>query len=401
MISRVLPLLLMLVISLPVAGQEQGIAAGGDPDADPGIAEAAQQPAAPGPDTETSAEVPAETGPPLESQPGLQPGFAPAADAGEPAHAGAPVEIAPAQQVESVQEEERTRSIIILFAAIALIAALVGIIVLLIRRGHELRPPHAYVAEAYLNDLQGGTSQTTYKLGSKPIMLGRVAGKDTEHLDYIVIPQSTIGRRHALIEYKDFAYWIMDQGSINGTFVNDKAVSSEIRLKHGDRVRLHKYQFEFVMPDVAETGKTVVSETGFAGRGVPQKAAAAMSTEEAELLHDLSVSEEQAPGRKPRLTGEEETLLPSRGSGRSAAADEETLLPAGGAPRPTSEDETLLPGGTSGDEGDKAPDSEDDTLMPGASPPPTAARGASKKKEGNGSGDDFFDITGSDQDARK
>ena len=98
-------------------------------------------------------------------------------------------------------------------------------------------------------------------MGNRPTMLGRVAGKDTEHLDYIVIPQTTIGRRHALIEYKDFAYWIIDQGSINGTFVNGQPVTSEVRLKHGDKIQLHKCEFEFSMPDMDDAGMTVISKT--------------------------------------------------------------------------------------------------------------------------------------------
>jgi len=87
--------------------------------------------------------------------------------------------------------------------------------------------------EVYLNDIHDYTAKTSYKLSSKPIMLGCVTGKDAEHLDYIVIPESTIDLRHSLIEYKDYAYWVVDQGSINGTFVNDKNISSEVRLKHG------------------------------------------------------------------------------------------------------------------------------------------------------------------------
>ena len=175
----------------------------------------------------------------------------------------------PAEPQKAIRQEERTRSIIIVISSVVLILALIAIIVLLLRRGRELRSvAEMPVVEAYLNDIHGVTNQASYKLGSKPAMLGRVAGKDTEHLDYIVIPETTIGRRHALIEYKDFAYWIVDQGSINGTFVNDVPISSEVRLKHGDRIRLHKTEFEFVMPEMNEAGLTVISKTVFAQQGL-------------------------------------------------------------------------------------------------------------------------------------
>jgi len=74
-----------------------------------------------------------------------------------------------------------------------------------------------------------------------------------------------------MIEYKDFSYWIIDQGSINGTFVNDKPVTSEVRLKHGDIIRLHKIEFEFVIPEMADSGMTVISSTVIVNKGMTVK----------------------------------------------------------------------------------------------------------------------------------
>jgi predicted component of type VI protein secretion system len=168
----------------------------------------------------------------------------------------------PVQPIQAMGEEERIRSIIILVAAGILIIALLAILILLLRRTRYLKATEdEYVQEAYFKDINGYTDKPSHKLGSKPAMMGRVAGKDSEHLDYIVIPESTIGRRHALIEYKDYSFWIIDQGSINGTFVNDQPVSTETRLKHGDRIRLHKCEFEFSMPEMEDSGKTMISKT--------------------------------------------------------------------------------------------------------------------------------------------
>lgn len=168
--------------------------------------------------------------------------------------------------VERDTSEDDLRNKIMIVAISAVLIALIAILILLMRRrgGQVVEAP---TQEAFVNDPNGFTDHSTYKLGSKPTMLGRVAGKDTDRLNYIVIPQTTIGRRHALIEYKDFAFWIIDQGSINGTFVNDKAISGETRLKHGDRIRLHKFELEFTIPELAEDGMTVISNTVFAGSG--------------------------------------------------------------------------------------------------------------------------------------
>ncbi len=166
---------------------------------------------------------------------------------------------------QGVGQEERVRSIIMIAAAIILTITLLAILILLLKRNRELKSgEEQFAQEAYINDLQGKTEKQTHKLGTKPTMFGRVAGKDTDHLDYIVVSESTIGRRHALIEYKDYSYWIIDQGSINGTFVNDEPVKTEVRLKHGDRIRLHKCEFEFIMPEMEDSGMTVISNTVFA-----------------------------------------------------------------------------------------------------------------------------------------
>ena len=168
---------------------------------------------------------------------------------------------------EEVQAKDDVMALVILVGgALTLILLIVIIVMLVKRRGGkseatEQQTDEDYVPLGYLNDINNITSEPSYELGAKPAMLGRVAGKDSDHLEYIVIAQSTIGRQHALIEYKDYSYWIIDQSSVNGTFVNGERISSETRLKHGDLVKLHKYEFEFAVPDLEDSGKTVFSET--------------------------------------------------------------------------------------------------------------------------------------------
>lgn len=268
----------------------------------------------------------------------------------------------PAEPQKMVRQEERTRNLIIIISSAVLILALVMILVLLLRRGRELRAgEETPVSEAYLNDIHGHTSQASYKLGSKPTMLGRVAGKDTEHLNYIVIPETTIGRRHALIEYKDFAYWIADQGSINGTFINDVPINSEVRLKHGDKVRLHKIEFEFIMPEMNEAGMTVISNTVFAQQGIkpPDEATVLkegreIKSEEPVIDFDLSFSGEDSTGTSAT---DEEAVTEIRGNAHTSGS--ESVF--------DSEDETLIPGERQDEEPDQEQEfhSADETLLPG------------------------------------
>ena len=95
---------------------------------------------------------------------------------------------------QGMGREERLRSIIIIAAAVVLTITLVALIVLLIKRSREYKKGMQDTAsEAYLQDIKGYTGKPSYKLGKKATMLGRVAGKDSGHLDFIVIPESTIG----------------------------------------------------------------------------------------------------------------------------------------------------------------------------------------------------------------
>ena len=311
-----------------------------------------------------------------------------------PISATAPVSPA----VKPAGQEERTRSVIILIAAVMLMLTLGGLIFLLIKRGRIYKQAAAaVVSEAYLFDLNGVTSAAQYRLGQKPTMFGRVAGKDVEHLDYIVIPESTIGRRHATIEYKDYAYWIMDQGSINGTFVNDIRSTSEVRLKHGDRIRLHKIEFDFVMPDMEEAGKTRLAEPAAAGAVAGGAATeqveidieavkSSLSNDGFDLDFDFTGGDD-APAPTP-AGKRDETLMPGfnpAGDELLPESDEVTLMPnhdvnvvtkpaSVKAADPARDDETLMPDKFTGIEEDDA------TLRPSV----------------NSSSDDIFDVTGAD-----
>ena len=304
-------------------------------------------------------------------------------------------------------------------AGIVAIVALLIILWLLMRgRGGAPAPVEADT-EAYLQDIHGFTAQASYKLGTKPTMLGRVAGKESDQLEYIVIPESTIGRRHSLIEYKDFSYWIIDQGSINGTFVNDQPVSGEVRLKHGDRIRLHKYEFEFVMPDMVDAGMTVVSQTVMAANpAVMPKAPEAESTRlkstpaiaeetlESELLRDVEGDMDLDFDLTSGLGGDEDDI-PGAGEQEDVTAIRPRPDHLDQRHKASSEEETYIPGGQGRPASQPAArvrpedkfDSEDETLMPGEFEFPDE-EDATIRKDNDISLDNFIDLEDLDDDKK-
>jgi hypothetical protein len=83
-----------------------------------------------------------------------------------------------------------------------------------------------------LHVLWGPLAGSIIPLPDTPVVLGRNTDCD------VVIPLSSISRRHAVIRREDDAHVIEDLHSRNHTFVNAQVISTPTRLQHNDRIRL-------------------------------------------------------------------------------------------------------------------------------------------------------------------
>ena len=116
---------------------------------------------------------------------------------------------------------------------------------------------HAPRALLYCEQVSKESTQAptdgVYDVTGGPTLIGRAPGPGG-----LVIPGKGISREHAVVEYRDYAYWVLDQGSANGTFVNNKRVERVQRLNHGDRVRFNETDFLFLMPGRKEADPTMI-----------------------------------------------------------------------------------------------------------------------------------------------
>lgn len=153
-------------------------------------------------------------------------------------------------------------------AMVAFGVAAVMLVVTSVRRRRRKAPESAAQEEsfpkAFLNDLGGVTENPSYELGEALTVVGRVEGSKDEGVNYVVIPEPTVGRRHALIEFRNHCFWVNDQNSLNGTFINDQRIDGDTRLRHGDRIRFHCHEFEFLLLDMIESDQTMSGRTVFA-----------------------------------------------------------------------------------------------------------------------------------------
>ena len=87
--------------------------------------------------------------------------------------------------------------------------------------------------------LYGGSIGRKYDLHGDDMMIGR------DPSNHLVIEVDSVSRRHARIEMVDDQRVVTDQGSTNGTYVNDRPIDRH-RLKSGDLIRVGDVIFKYL-----------------------------------------------------------------------------------------------------------------------------------------------------------
>lgn len=90
----------------------------------------------------------------------------------------------------------------------------------------------------------------TRQVTGEKIELGKpsfVLGKNTEKSDYAVADNTNISRVHAVITTRNGRYYVMDQNSTNGTFINGRIIKTgqETEILPGDCLMLANEEFIF------------------------------------------------------------------------------------------------------------------------------------------------------------
>ena len=87
----------------------------------------------------------------------------------------------------------------------------------------------------------GGRAGETFRPAGKRTRIGR--SPDCE----IYLDDVTVSRTHAVLVERDRGFYVEDQGSLNGTFVNRRRIESA-RLENGDELQVGKYRLTFIEP---------------------------------------------------------------------------------------------------------------------------------------------------------
>jgi diguanylate cyclase (GGDEF)-like protein len=79
-----------------------------------------------------------------------------------------------------------------------------------------------------------------FVLDESPIRIGR--GADC----HIVLEGDSVSRRHAHLERRTQQWWAVDDGSTNGTYVNDEQIGRDYCLSNGDRIKVGPTIFKYL-----------------------------------------------------------------------------------------------------------------------------------------------------------
>ena len=116
----------------------------------------------------------------------------------------------------------------------------------------ELDASAAGAAEAGVGDIEGlpsGSALLVVKRGPNAgsrFLLDRPVTSAGRHPNSdIFLDDVTVSRRHAEFRRENGEFWIVDIGSLNGTYVNRKPVQSAV-LANGDEIQVGKFRLVFL-----------------------------------------------------------------------------------------------------------------------------------------------------------
>src|SRR5439155_12493942 len=96
---------------------------------------------------------------------------------------------------------------------------------------------------ACLVEIHGPNLGRTHSLGSRRVTIGRAPD------NAFVLDLDSVSRRHCVLRPQRTGFFLTDEGSTNGTFVNERRLTAERALRSGDLLRIGSAVLKFLSDD--------------------------------------------------------------------------------------------------------------------------------------------------------
>lgn len=90
---------------------------------------------------------------------------------------------------------------------------------------------------------RGPSAGSRFLLDGEVVTAGRHPDAD------IFLDDITVSRHHVKFQHTDGGWTLVDQNSLNGTYVNRSLVEGEVRLAQGDEVQIGKFRMVFFVSE--------------------------------------------------------------------------------------------------------------------------------------------------------
>jgi pSer/pThr/pTyr-binding forkhead associated (FHA) protein len=126
--------------------------------------------------------------------------------------------------------------------------------------------PHSAVTSRLVVTAPAALRGRVLSFGGERVVVGRQASSD------LVLPDPSVSRAHAAVEFFNGGYAISDLGSAGGTTVNQRAVHDRYPLENGDSIRFASVEVRFEAAGLGEE-KTLIRPDDVPFRGGSSRAA--------------------------------------------------------------------------------------------------------------------------------
>lgn len=172
-------------------------------------------------------------------------------------------------------EDSGTGMMVVLVIAAIVVVVVLGVVILVLMRKKPAAPMVSGAAQAAFSveeslstperpkaslvDPAQVTGRASIEINADIVVIGRSRQNADVGQQAVVLPVRTVGRRHAAIEYRNHTYMLVDQGSVNGTFLNNRQITAPTVLHDGDVIRLESAELTFSLPVERESERTMMA----------------------------------------------------------------------------------------------------------------------------------------------